>query len=192
MLLQPGDPVKAGDPVLRLVDGDQSYEVTSLVAGHILEMRVVAGQYVPVGQTISTVSSGAEDHVVVAFLPADRGKRVVPGMHAAIVPTTVKAEEYGSMSGRVLSVSEESISSAELSALLQNDQRASFLTSEGPPIEVVIDVDEDSSTPSGFRWDIGDGPPFAITAGTLAKVQVTLKEQAPISLLLPSLAPSAN
>jgi HlyD family secretion protein len=80
----------------------------------------------------------------------------------------------------------------ELSALLQNDQLASFFSSEGPPIQVVIDVDEDSSRPSGFRWDVGDGPPFAITAGTLAKVRITLKEQAPISVLLPSLAPSGN
>jgi HlyD family secretion protein len=89
-------------------------------------------------------------------------------------------------------VSERSVSSEELTALLQDDQLVSFFSSEGLPIMVVIDIDEDSSTPSGLRWDIGDGPPFAITSGTLAEVHVTIKEQAPISVLLPSLEPSGN
>jgi HlyD family secretion protein len=56
----------------------------------------------------------------------------------------------------------------------------------------VIDVFEDSSTPSGFRWDTGTGPPFAITLGTLAEVQVTLKEQTPISMLFPIFERSGN
>jgi HlyD family secretion protein len=192
VLLQPGNPVEAGDTILRLIDGDQSFEVTSLVDGHILEMLAVEGQYVPMGQTVSTVSKDAQDHVVVAFLPADQGKRVEPGMNAAIIPSTAKVEEYGTMSGRVLSVSERSVSSAELTVYLQNDQLVSFFSSEGQPIEVVIDVFEDSSTPSGFRWDIGTGPPFAITLGTLAEVQVTLKEQTPISMLFPIFERSGN
>ncbi len=187
ILLRAGDEVAAGDTVLRFNQDGQEHDLVSFVDGHILELRVTEGEFVQPGRTVGTVTSQGDDFVVLAFLTAAEGKRVTEGMEVAVVPLTVNQEEYGSMPGTVLSVSERPVSSAEPQALLQDEQLVELLTHGQPPILVVVDVEEDGSNPSGFRWNTGDGPPFSITSGTLASVDVTVQEERPIAYILPQI-----
>jgi HlyD family secretion protein len=187
VLKQPGEAVRAGDPVLRLLTDGQPSEVASLVDGVIVEMRTTEGEFIPQGATVSTVTSHSADFTVIAFLPAADGKRVVPGMEVEIVPSTVSEEEYGSMSGVVTSVSERPVSGMEVETLLQDEELAVLLTHAEPPILVYVNLFEDATVPSGFRWHAGTGPSFAVTSGTLATIDVIVAEQAPITLILPNL-----
>jgi len=187
IVLQRGEKVSPGDVVLRLNLDGQTHDLLSFVEGEISELRVTRGEFVAQGTTIGTVTSAGGDNVVVAFLSAADGKRVTPGMAASIVPSTVNQEEYGSMPGTVLSVSDRPVSFAEPQALLQDEQLVNLLTHDQPPILVVIDVEEDSSSPNGFRWHAGSGPPFLITPGTLVSAAITVDKQRPISLIFPSL-----
>ncbi|MDF2867869.1 MAG: putative efflux pump rane fusion protein, partial [Gammaproteobacteria bacterium] len=50
-----------------------------------------------------------------------------------------------------------------------------------------IDLIEDQKTYSGFRWTSSQGPNLLIGNGTLATATVTIKEQAPITLIIPAL-----
>lgn len=183
--LRPGDQVHAGDAVLRLSLDDHEINLVSYVDGKMVELRATQGEFVSAGTTVGIVTSNSDDFVVLAFLTAADGKKVTEGMEVAVVPATVNQEEYGSMPGTVLSVSEQPVSAAESAAMLQDEQLVELLTDGQPPILIVVDVEEDTSSPSGFLWHNGSGPPFLVTAGTLAAVAVRVKEQRPISLILP-------
>lgn len=187
ILLRAGDEVQAGDVVLRLNQDGTVHDLVSFVNGRIIELRVAEGEFVPSGKTVGTANSQGDDFVVLAFLNASDGKRVSEGMEVSVVPVTVNQEEYGSMPGTVLSVSERPVSSYEPQALLQDEQLVDLLTHGQPPILIVIDVEESDDAPSGFRWHTGSGPPFPVTSGTLASVAVTVREERPISLILPNL-----
>jgi HlyD family secretion protein len=43
-------------------------------------------------------------------------------------------------------------------------------------IEVTVDLQQDPSTPSGYRWSIGQGPDVEINAGSLSQVNVLLRD----------------
>jgi hypothetical protein len=52
--------------------------------------------------------------------------------------------------------------------VLQNDELVEAVFQDGPPIEVRVVLETDPNNASGFGWWAGKGPPFAVTAGTLA------------------------
>ena len=57
-------------------------------------------------------------------------------MEVRVSPTTVKAEEYGFMIGKVTKVSEYPVTPEGLMRVLRNDSLAQTLASAGAPIEV--------------------------------------------------------
>ena len=187
ILLGAGDTVKKGDAVLRLTQDGQEFEVISHVEGTIIEMRAAVGQFVAAGTTIGTVSGGGDDYYVFAALPPAAGKRVAAGMPVQVVPATVSQEEYGSMPGTVIEVFDRPVSNAAVQTFLQDEQLTEILTDGEPRVIVLVSLEEDDGTPSGFKWSAGSGPPFAVTPGTLSNAQVIIKEQAPITLVLPYL-----
>ena len=187
ILLQAGDRVQPGEPLLHIRDGDATFEVTSLVDGRLADVRVAEGQFVAAGMPGATVSSAADDFVVLAFLPVASGEHIVPGMAVEVMPETVNQQEYGSMPGMVLSVSDGPVSQAVVQTLLQDNELAALVTGGRLPLLLYIDIFEDSNTPSGFRWHTGVGPSFALTDDTLASVEVIVAEQRPLALLLPRL-----
>src|SRR5262249_8234262 len=110
-----------------------------------------------------------------------------PGMDAHIRPVSVRKEEHGSMRGRVLSITEFSVSKAEVDTILRNSELTNNLMGDSSPLLAKIEVFLDKSTPSGFAWWGGQGPPFAVTRGTRVDVDVHIEKRAPIALVIPEL-----
>jgi HlyD family secretion protein len=108
-------------------------------------------------------------------------------MTAQIAPTMVKREEYGFIQGRVRSVAEIPSSAEGMQRTLKNAQLVEALSGGGAPFEVVIDLERDPTTPSGFRWSSSRGPDGDINTGALAEAQVTVREIHLISLIIPAL-----
>jgi hypothetical protein len=50
---------------------------------------------------------------------------------------------------------------------------------------VVVQLQRDPATFSGYHWSSGDGPPIHLSAGTLARAEVTTRERPPIDLVVP-------
>jgi HlyD family secretion protein len=70
--------------------------------------------------------------------------------------------------------------------VLRNDQLVQGLTGKGGPLlEVVVDLEEDPTTPSGFAWSSSQGPPTEVYTGTIADAQVIVERRKPISYVLP-------
>jgi HlyD family secretion protein len=112
---------------------------------------------------------------------------VLPGMAVQVRPTTVKKEQYGSMRGRVASITDRGVSTDELHAVLRNLELTKSLMNGASPLLAHIELFGDPNTESGFAWWTGDGPPFRITRGTRIAIDVIVEETRPLALIMPAL-----
>lgn len=159
--------------------------VTSPIDGVVTEVSSQVGEVTEIGTRLLTVSRVGEGLQMLAYLPVSKGKRVEPGMEVLVTPTTVERDIYGSISATVISVSELPASRAELQNRLNNDELVEQMLAAGAPIEIVVDMKTDPSTPSGLDWSSSEGPPVKITPGTTALATINIREVAPIQLVIP-------
>jgi HlyD family secretion protein len=106
-------------------------------------------------------------------------------MDAEIAPSPIKREEFGFIRGKVVYVAAYPATSASLMRSFQNDKLVQTLMAAGPVTEVKVRMARDTTTLSGFQWSSSKGPPFHISSGALATVQIITNRRRPISLLLP-------
>jgi HlyD family secretion protein len=71
--------------------------------------------------------------------------------------------------------------------VLENDALVQKLASAGPPTTLYASLVQTTNTPSGFRWSSSEGPPHPIAAGTICSANVVVREQRPISLVIPAI-----
>lgn len=165
-------------------------EVTSPYAGRVLELIAEPGKMVGTGDAVLTLDRAGRDArelEAVVYVPAQFGKRVRPGMRIQVAPATVRAEEFGMITGRVTSVSAYPATPRGMQRMLKNDQLVSALSGGGAPYEVHATLALDPATPSGYRWTSSHGPPLTIQSGTLAGAQVIVDSQRPIARVIPLL-----
>jgi multidrug efflux pump subunit AcrA (membrane-fusion protein) len=193
-----GEMVQAGQIIAKLGTPDPDAPeapsgppagVVSIHTGRVVEVLVNVGNLVHAGDPIVRLEAGngGEDLTVVAYVPVAEGKKVMPGMRAEITPTTVKREEYGFLYGAVEYVSPFPATSQGMMRVLANDQLVRTLSSGGAPIAMYIRLQKSSGTPSGYAWSSVQGPPAALSSGTLCSVSVVIEEQRPIGMVIPFL-----
>jgi len=162
--------------------------VKAPIGGIVEDIRVGRGDVVAPGTVIATIGqTGERRYEIVAVIGHDMAKRVQPGMDVQVRPATVKKEQYGSMRGRVASITDRGVSTEELQAVLRNLELTKSLMGNGSPLLARIELFGDPNTDSGFAWWTGDGPPFRITRGTRVAVDVIVDEKRPLALLMPAL-----
>jgi len=49
----------------------------------------------------------------------------------------------------------------------------------------LVELQQDPAAASGYHWSSGAGPPVRLTTGTLARAEITTREQPPIDLVVP-------
>jgi HlyD family secretion protein len=164
-----------------------SEEVKSPVDGIITGIHVAIGDVVESGKPIVSIASMGSGLDAMLYFQPDQGKRIDVDMPALVSPTTVKKEEFGSIEGQVIMVSEFPSTQESIVAVLQNQKLAEKFLEEGAPIAVRVRLTSDASTFSGYAWSSSKGPEQIITPGTLVEGQVTVRKQSPISLLIPAM-----
>ena len=163
----------------------RSSRVVSSYSGRVLEIMVARGNMVHEGTnmlTLEKLSSGLES---VIFVPAFHGKKVKVGMSVHISPSTVQAEEYGFMIGKVHSVSELPTTPEGMLGVLQSETLVSELTGNRAHIKMVATLEADETTPSGYKWSSSKGPPLNIYSGTICTAFIMIGEKRPISYVIP-------
>jgi HlyD family secretion protein len=172
--------VAAGDPVasVRTADGRQ-VSVPAPVGGLVDQLYVSTGTFVTTTEPVLEMLPG-QRAAALMFVPVSQGKVIQPGMHANVSPSTAPAAQYGSIKGVVVFVSPLPLTVLRLSLLLgDRPNLLSAIQEAGPSLEVVVALDHDPATPSGYQWTSGIGPPFRITPGTLLTGTVTVSTQHP-------------
>ena len=153
--------------------------------GRITELDIRQGDRVQDNQPIVTIEQAGEDLQLYAYFQASSGKKLSPGMKAGVAPTSVEQSLFGSIIGRVDSVSDLVESRDGLMAIFGNEDLVNQLLTQGPPIQVIITLKKDPDTFSGFKWSSSRGPNFHITSGNMAAVAVTIEEKKPIDFVIP-------
>ncbi|MGX9979594.1 NHLP bacteriocin system secretion protein [Methylobacterium fujisawaense] len=171
--------------------------VRSTEYGIVSEMKVFPGDLIrfdtplvsllPVDESFSAFRPGSTRLVAAIFVPAKDGKKVRTGMPALIDPSSVRRDVFGSIRGVVTKTSDVAVSPEQMRHTLRNDDLVRKLTAEGPRFLMVVELERDPKTASGFRWTTSAGPDAQITAGTLLDGQIHTERASLLSLLIPAL-----
>jgi len=173
-----------------LVTSQETGQIRSPHSGQVVEVLAMSGQMIqPGGRVVTLQRTGrtVKSLEAMVYIPARDGKRVNIGMDVQLSPGGVRREEFGYLRGWVTAVSEFSVSPEALMRLLQNERLVQELLAGGSVFEVRVDLVRDPSTPSGFAWTSGNGPPIGIDSGTIGFGQITVERQRPIALVVPLL-----
>ena len=165
----------------------ETQRILAPVSGRITEVKASIGAVLGPGQPVVSIRTGEEGLGVLIYVPPADGKRVETGMEALVTPATVRREEYGSLKGRVESVSSFPVSAEGMIAVLQNAGLVRTFSANGPPYSGRIVLEPDPSTASGFAWTSPKAAGRTLSSGTLAGVEVKVESQAPITLVVPLL-----
>ena len=166
---------------------EHNTRIVSPIAGHVTEIKATAGTVVATGRPILSIETAGKRLELVLYIPPDQGKRVRAGMEVRIEPATVKKEEFGTLVGRVTEISEFPVSAEGMLAVLQNQQLVNRFSEHGAPYAARVRLRRDPQSPSGYAWSAGTGPPIQLSSGTTASAAITVRTQAPITLVLPLL-----
>jgi HlyD family secretion protein len=164
---------------------DYTSKVVSPYSGQVLELKVIPGALVSAGTPILSVHPNVKELEAVVYIPARKSKGIEPGMDVELSPTFVKREEFGFIRAKVTTVAEYPATQEAVMRLFENGPLAQSLASEGPVTEVRVQLIEDKTTPSGFRWSSGKGAPIKVTGGMLCSAQIVTRSQRPVSLIFP-------
>lgn len=152
------------------------------------EIVIGSGSMVGAGTEIIKVKKGTSDEKeALCYMPVGTGKKVVPGMEVMIYPTTVNKQEYGHMTGTVVSVASYVTSQTEMTKKLGDDTLVSAFLNNGPVVEVICSIKEDSDTVSGYYWSSKKGAEVNLTEGTMLEASIVTERKAPITMLIPYL-----
>lgn len=175
-----------------LVKLKERLELTSRIIspydGRVLEVKVNRGDYITPSNSLLSmelVGGSVKDLEAILYVPAEDGKRILPGMSVQISPAFVNKEEYGFMQGNVVSVSEFPATFQGMMKVFGNEELVKRLSGNSAPIEVRVDLIPDNTTFSGYRWSSGQGPSLKMNSGTLFVGSVTVKRERPINMVVP-------
>lgn len=162
-------------------------DIKSTVNGVVTHVQVAIGDDVKEGEPLVSVASVGPGLDAVVFVPAQLGQRIKPGAEVLVSPATIKKAEYGSMIAKADAVAHFPSTKESMLAVLHNPDLVQEFLKAGTPIELRSVIETDKSTPSGYRWTTGQGPDQPMVPGMLVTAMVTVKTQAPITLIIPFL-----
>jgi HlyD family secretion protein len=160
-------------------------QVVSPYGGEVLEVKVSPGGSIGAGEPVLSIQPPDSELEMVAYVPTANAKETKIGMPVQISPSTVKAEEFGFLRGKVVYVADYPATQAALMRVTENDALAKVFSGSGPVTEIHVSLERKPNSPSGFAWSSAVGPHITLTSGTLCTVRIVTKQQRPISLLLP-------
>jgi HlyD family secretion protein len=164
-------------------------QIVSDRAGRILELTVNIGQMIEQGARLGSIE--VEDAmgrlVGLTYFPIKDGKKITPDMTIHIAPDTIERERFGSIVGRVVSVSRFPVTKGGIASLVGHPEVVDTLVASGPSIEVMAELTPDPSTFSQYHWSSSQGPALPMTPGTTTTARVVVEHRAPITYVLPIL-----
>jgi hypothetical protein len=188
LLVHAGDLIYKDREVVRLSGAEPggTQLVCSNYSGRVLEVLVRDGSTVERGTPLLILEPVDRHLTALLYVPSGEGQHVQPGMRVRISPAPVKSSEFGHIIGQVSKSAKFAASRQAMMRHLENEELVKSLTKSGPCVEVLADLALDPRTPSGYRWSSSNGPPVEMHHGTPCRVRIIVREQRPISLVIPT------
>jgi HlyD family secretion protein len=160
--------------------------------GRVLDLQVIQGQTVAMGQRLGTIGRADDDgagggrlRAVAYFAPAD-ARRLPVGLPVEVVPQWKQRGRFGGIVGRVTQVLSLPATEEDVSTTTGNPQLARELTRNGPVMRAEIRLDQDPTSRDGFRWTISRGSAvFPVREGLTVTTHAYVEWRAPLSYVLP-------
>jgi HlyD family secretion protein len=154
-----------------------------------VEITAAVGQVINPGTKIAAIldEDRSRPLICLAYFQVKDGKQLAPGMVARTALDSVQRERYGSLISRVQAITPFPISREAASNSIGNSELARTLIGDSRQAEVLLALQVNPLTPSGYSWTSSRGPEAQMTVGTTANVEVEIEARSPISFLLPVL-----
>lgn len=166
---------------------DAAEAVRSAKSGNVVSLQAEVGDVVGIGTVLADIEPAGKRLMAAVYVAARDGKKIVADAPAQISPAEVTREEYGFIRGHVRSVSRFPATQGEMTELLSNDNLVQTLSDGGAPYQVLVDLESDPRTPSGLQWSSSRTPDIRIGSGGVCVVDIVVREQRPIELVIPYL-----
>lgn len=170
---------------------DDNSQIISQHNGRVLELTVTPGQVINAGTRLGSIDeeNSSKKLVGITYFPIADGKKIQPGMTIQITPQTVKRERFGGIVGTITTVSPFPITREAAASVVGNPEVVAGLVGEKQEgvMQVLAELEPDSTTRSGYKWSSSAGPQLKISSGTTTVVRVKVEERAPITFVLPIL-----
>ncbi|MFP4324258.1 MAG: hypothetical protein ACLFTK_17515 [Anaerolineales bacterium] len=111
----------------------------------------------------------------VLYMPAADAQQIEPGMDVLLSPVNASPQDYGYLQGQVLSVSTTPARGSLPRAVVP----------DGAAFEVLVSLETDDDTPTGYAWSVGQGPQARLLPDLSLTGQIILAREAPLSRILP-------
>ncbi len=142
-----------------------------------------------------------------AFFTPEDANRIRKGMTAAVSPHLLTnrrfggtREQYGAIPSKVSWVSSKTLTAQEVASIVGDSELADALIQNPlpyaipdngraqnlPVVQVVLELETDPNTPSGYKWTQGNGPDTKIPEGALGEARVTVEERSLFSYAIAS------
>jgi|TARA_B100000315_G_C14563417_1_gene581685 HlyD family secretion protein len=165
----------------------QQHVILSPVDGTIMELRFDVSNMIETGDDVAEIMPFAKSkNKCVAYVDATFGKRIKKGMSVLVSPSVARPEKYGYIEGTVIEIGELIASQATIELAYSNKLFAEKIIRANPsPIKVIVALNEDEHTPSGYEWTSAGGFPYPVDIGTITTIKVQYETERPIELFLP-------
>lgn len=162
-------------------------KITSPSDGVVVEWKAPFGAYTQAGSRVASIASGDGSLQFMLYVPPAQGKRVQVGMPVHIELGGMQKEEWGTLVGRVKSISDFPATFEGMQSILQNEALVSRFSRDGAPFAVQVELERDPATASGYRWSGGTGALARLSPGTTGTARITVDSRQPASFVLPFL-----
>lgn len=188
VLVKSGQTVKADQPVAQIRVGDTERAVRAVSAGQVTAISAQPGSVVTTGGDLATVqriAAAGEPLIAMVYAPAAKASGISAGQSVDLTVQTVPTQQYGVLRGKVLAVGRAPQSKQQITDFLGDPAAAGQFTQGGQPLAVVVQLDRDRSTKSGYSWSRDPGPPYPVDTTTAVSASIRLSSQHPVDWLLP-------
>ena len=133
-----------------------------------------------------SLESGASELQVMIYMPPNsEAKRIKPGMDVQISLSTADQHRYGSLLGKVISISQYPSTPEGMEAVIHNSGIVREMSRAGQPFSIMVGLEQDPTSLSAYKWSSNAGKQVKIYSGTFAEGLFIIEKQAPISLIIP-------
>jgi HlyD family secretion protein len=163
-------------------------QVFSPYEGRIMDINFKEGNLINKGSPILTLEKRGKNInnlKAVLYIQPLEAKNVKIGMKVHLVPSHVKQAEHGYMLGLTTFVSDYPVTQSSMMKELENQTLVTNLSSLGALYKFEATIIPDPNTVNGYKWSTPHGYPYEINSGSLCQAQIVVKEQRPISLVVP-------
>jgi HlyD family secretion protein len=162
--------------------------------GQVLDLQVIEGQTVAMGQRLGTIGRGRSGDpsadqlkAVTYFSPAD-ARRLPRGLPVEVVPLWNQRGRFGGIEGRVKQVLTLPATEEDISTTIGNPQLAASLVKNGPVMRAEIELLRDQASRDGYRWTLSRGSGvFPVREGLTVATFAYVEWRTPISYLIPGI-----